>query len=73
MVKKYDIEVMTGKANLEVRPKVVNKGEVVKRIVADCGERPDDTPEFVLCLGDDLTDEGISSYPIWLCVCMLME
>ena len=52
---------MTGKANLEVRPKFVNKGEIVKRLVADYGDGPNDTPEFVLCLGDDLTDEGKSA------------
>lgn len=60
MARKYDVEVMTGKANVEVRPKFVNKGEIVKRLVADYGEGPDDMPEFVLCLGDDVTDEGTS-------------
>ena len=74
VVRKYDIEVMTGKANLEVRPKFVNKGEIVKRLVADYGEGPDDTPEFVLCLGDDLTDEGTPHYirfysDLLICVC----
>lgn len=58
MVKKYNIEVMMGKANLEVRPKFVNKGEIVKKLVADYGEGPEDVPEFVLCMGDDYTDEG---------------
>ena len=47
---------MTGKANLEVRPKFVNKGEIAKRLVLEYGEQP---PEFVLCLGDDFTDEGV--------------
>lgn len=46
---------MTGKANLEVRPRFVNKGEIAKRLVLDYGEKG---PEFVLCLGDDFTDEG---------------
>ena len=48
---------MTGKANLEVRPRFVNKGEIAKRLVEEYGEEP---PEFVLCLGDDFTDEGKS-------------
>ena len=46
---------MTGKANLEVRPRFVNKGEIAKRLVLEYGEA---APEFVLCLGDDFTDEG---------------
>lgn len=55
MVKKYDVEVMEGKANLEVRPRFVNKGEIAKRLILSYGDEP---PEFVLCLGDDFTDEG---------------
>jgi len=58
VVKRYDIEVMTGKANLEVRPRFVNKGEIVKRLISEYGSGPEDMPEFVLCLGDDFTDEG---------------
>ncbi|KAK7187373.1 hypothetical protein DPSP01_002500 [Paraphaeosphaeria sporulosa] len=54
--KKYDVEVMTGKANLEVRPRFVNKGEIAKRLVEEYGAEP---PEFVLCLGDDFTDEDM--------------
>lgn len=58
VAKKYDVEVMTGKANLEVRPRFVNKGEIAKRLINDYGDGPGDAPEFVLCLGDDFTDEG---------------
>ncbi|CBY01913.1 similar to alpha,alpha-trehalose-phosphate synthase subunit Tps2 [Plenodomus lingam JN3] len=59
VAKKYDVEVMTGKANLEVRPKFVNKGEIAKRLVHEYGSRPGEPPEFVLCLGDDFTDEDM--------------
>jgi len=59
VAKKYDVEVMTGKANLEVRPKFVNKGEIAKRLVLEYGEGPGEGPEFVLCLGDDFTDEDM--------------
>lgn len=52
---------MTGKANLEVRPRFVNKGEIAKRLVEEYGSQP---PEFVLCLGDDFTDEGKR---MWTC------
>ncbi|KAH9861869.1 hypothetical protein J1614_011622 [Plenodomus biglobosus] len=57
--KKYDVEVMTGKANLEVRPRFVNKGEIAKRLVFEYGTEPGEPPEFVLCLGDDFTDEDM--------------
>jgi len=55
VAKKYEVEVMAGKANLEVRPRMLNKGEIARRLVLEYGETP---PEFVLCLGDDFTDEG---------------
>ena len=55
---------MRGKANLEVRPKFVNKGEIVKQLIAGYGEGPEDIPEFVLCMGDDFTDEGTSYHAI---------
>lgn len=52
---------MTGKANLEVRPRFVNKGEIAKRLVraADPAAAPSGPPDFVLCLGDDHTDEDM--------------
>jgi trehalose 6-phosphate synthase/phosphatase len=59
VAKKWDVEVMPGKANIEVRPKFVNKGEIAKRLVKEYGSGPDDAPEFVMCLGDDFTDEDM--------------
>lgn len=73
VAEKYDVEIMAGKANIEVRPKVLNKGEIVKRLVLspwgepldvtsepDLGKiNPSTLPDFVLCLGDDLTDEDM--------------
>ncbi|KAI1195400.1 trehalose-phosphatase [Nemania serpens] len=88
VAKKWDVEVMTGKANLEVRPTFINKGEIVKRLVhqynpgsADraggaksrgrAGSDGGSKLEFVLCCGDDFTDEdmfralnGLSGYPL---------
>jgi len=58
VAKEWDVEVMPGKANLEVRPRFVNKGEIAKRLVNEYGPDPESAPEFVLCLGDDFTDEG---------------
>jgi len=54
---KYEVEVMTGKANLEVRPTFVNKGEIAKKLVGEY--KDDEKPEFILCMGDDTTDEGM--------------
>ncbi|KAH0442446.1 glycosyltransferase family 20 [Colletotrichum camelliae] len=61
---KWDVEVMAGKANLEVRPTFINKGEIAKRLVHTYNSAPatDKHPgrvEFVLCLGDDFTDEDM--------------
>ncbi|KAH0609256.1 uncharacterized protein H6S33_012742 [Morchella sextelata] len=51
----HEVEVMTGKANLEVRPKFVNKGEIARKLV----ETSDVLPGFVWCVGDDTTDEDM--------------
>lgn len=68
---KYDVEVMSGKANVEVRPSFVNKGEIVKRLTlskhgvpqtndsSDVEHPHEELPDFVLCLGDDSTDEDM--------------
>ncbi|KAI1260310.1 glycosyltransferase family 20 protein [Xylariaceae sp. FL1019] len=53
--KKWDVEVMKGKANLEVRPTFINKGEIVKRLVREYNSGV----EFVFCCGDDFTDEDM--------------
>lgn len=49
---------MAGKANLEVRPTFINKGEIARRIVEEHMET-DTPPEFILCMGDDFTDEDM--------------
>lgn len=56
--KKWAVEVMAGKANLEVRPTFVNKGFIATRLVNEYGTTPGKAPDFILCLGDDFTDEG---------------
>lgn len=59
VAKRWDVEVMAGKANLEVRPTFVNKGFIATRLVNEYGTEPGKAPEFILCLGDDFTDEGM--------------
>ncbi|KAG0165723.1 threalose-6-phosphate phosphatase [Apophysomyces sp. BC1034] len=51
ILSKMPVEVLVGKKKLEVRPSVVNKGEVVKRLLNDF--------DFCLCCGDDRTDEDM--------------
>ncbi|KAI0123582.1 family 20 glycosyltransferase [Xylariales sp. AK1849] len=72
VAKKWDVDVMEGKANLEVRPTFINKGEIAKRLVgsynADISHMAGKSQpelskegglEFVLCMGDDFTDEDM--------------
>lgn len=54
VLSKLPVEILVGKKNLEVRPTMVNKGEIVKRLLA---QHPD--VEFVACAGDDKTDEDM--------------
>ncbi|KAJ1998591.1 hypothetical protein GGI04_004934, partial [Coemansia thaxteri] len=53
VVSKQPVETLVGKKCLEVRPMSVNKGEIVKRLMGAYPEQWD----FVLCAGDDKTDE----------------
>lgn len=54
VVSKMPVEILVGKKNLEVRPMMINKGEIVKRILAQV---PDS--DFIVCAGDDKTDEDM--------------
>lgn len=54
LLSKLPVEVMVGKKNLEVRPLAINKGEIVKRLLALNPE-----VDFIACAGDDKTDEDM--------------
>ncbi|EPY51456.1 trehalose-6-phosphate phosphatase Tpp1 [Schizosaccharomyces cryophilus OY26] len=54
---KYDVEIMRGKANIEVRPSSINKGGIVKQILSSFSD--DSIPSFIFCAGDDRTDEDM--------------
>ncbi|KAI0468199.1 trehalose-phosphatase [Xylaria cf. heliscus] len=84
VAKKWEVDVMEGKANLEVRPTFINKGEIAKRLVHQYNSN--DTPqsseneinggsklEFVLCCGDDFTDEDMFRALIGLSGAQLVE
>ncbi|ETI29471.1 trehalose-phosphatase [Cladophialophora carrionii CBS 160.54] len=59
VMRNWEVEVMSGKANLEVRPQFVNKGYIATRLINEYGYSKGEPPEFVLCLGDDQTDEDM--------------
>lgn len=58
VAKNYPIDVMAGKANVEIRPRLFNKGEIVRNIFKAAREEGN-CAEFVLCIGDDTTDEDM--------------
>ena len=66
VARKWEVDVMPGKANIEVRPTFINKGEITKRLVktyhdasAAGSDGEGDKVEFALCMGDDFTDEDM--------------
>ncbi|ELQ40418.1 trehalose-phosphatase [Pyricularia oryzae Y34] len=63
VARKWEVEVMPGKMNLEVRPTFINKGAIAKRLVLDYNAElvaaGKNKLEFVLCMGDDFTDEDM--------------
>lgn len=58
IVQRWPVEVSNGKCVVEVRPNFINKGRIVQRLVDLLKGEKGEPPDFVLCLGDDLTDEG---------------
>ncbi|KAL9071561.1 MAG: hypothetical protein Q9161_004128 [Pseudevernia consocians] len=53
------LEFINGKCVLEARLKFVNKGQVAQRLVDDIRAASGKPPDFVLCFGDDVTDEDM--------------
>ncbi|KAL1925049.1 uncharacterized protein VTP21DRAFT_4703 [Calcarisporiella thermophila] len=54
IVSKLPVDILVGKKNLEVRPISINKGGVVQRLLA-----AHSSLDFVMCAGDDKTDEDM--------------
>lgn len=52
------VMVKRGKHKVEVKPQGVNKGVVVDNLIATMRKRSK-TPDFVLCIGDDRSDEDM--------------
>jgi len=64
---KLPIEILSSKKAIEVRPKGVNKGSILKQLLAhqcdvqssEPGATENQPFDFVLCIGDDRTDEDM--------------
>uniref|UniRef100_UPI001CB8EF91 alpha,alpha-trehalose-phosphate synthase [UDP-forming] 6-like n=1 Tax=Erigeron canadensis TaxID=72917 RepID=UPI001CB8EF91 len=52
------VTVKRGQSSVEIKPQGVSKGLVAKRLLATMQERGM-TPDFVLCIGDDRSDEDM--------------
>lgn len=58
------VEVVQGNSIVEVKPQGVSKGAVVDKLLIELSERSDSSgvsssPDFVLCIGDDRSDEDM--------------
>ncbi|KAL9635432.1 MAG: hypothetical protein Q9164_003459 [Protoblastenia rupestris] len=54
----WAVRVTAGKCIVEVRPDMINKGCIVNELLDKFKRTEGHFPEFVLCVGDDDTDEG---------------
>jgi trehalose-phosphatase len=53
IIPRLPVSVLVGKKNLEVRPIGINKGKILERLWTEASGKFD----FILCVGDDVTDE----------------
>lgn len=58
----FPVEVLMGGEYLEVRPEGVDKGNMVDRIISTIESTNERHADFILCIGDDKSDEFMFSY-----------
>ncbi|RQM09724.1 hypothetical protein DD237_006997 [Peronospora effusa] len=58
----FHVEVVTGTDYLEVRPEGVDKGVIVDRVMSTIESTSGQYADFILCVGDDLSDEFMFQY-----------
>jgi trehalose 6-phosphate synthase/phosphatase len=57
-LKAFDVRFVTLKGIVEIVPRKLNKGLIVKKVMRDISKAPNEPPiDFCLCLGDDISDE----------------
>lgn len=58
----FPVEVLMGGDYIEVRPEGVDKGNMADRVISTIESSTDRCADFVLCVGDDKSDEFMFSY-----------
>jgi len=57
-LKAFDVRLVTLKGIVEILPRKLNKGLIVKKVLRDISKTPNEPSiDFCLCLGDDISDE----------------
>jgi trehalose 6-phosphate synthase/phosphatase len=56
-LKSFDVRFVTLKGIVEVVPRKLNKGLIVKKVLRDISRTHPDPIDFILCMGDDISDE----------------
>ena len=56
-LKAFDIQIVTLKGQVEIVPKLLHKGIVVKRILREISSKKGVFPQFLMVVGDDKSDE----------------
>lgn len=56
-LKSFDVRFVTLKGIVEVVPRKLNKGLIVKKVLRDISRNHAEPIDFILCLGDDISDE----------------
>ena len=60
-LKSFDMRFVTLKGIVEVVPRKLNKGLIVKKVLRDISRTHSEAIDFILCLGDDISDEKMFS------------
>jgi trehalose 6-phosphate synthase/phosphatase len=56
-LKAFDVRFVTLKGIVEILPRKLNKGLIVKKVLRDIGRQSADGVDFIMCMGDDVSDE----------------
>jgi trehalose 6-phosphate synthase/phosphatase len=56
-LKAFDVRFVTLKGIVEILPRKLNKGLIVKKVLRDIARQSADGVDFIMCLGDDVSDE----------------
>lgn len=53
----FDVRFVTLKGVVEIVPRKLNKGLFVKKVLRDVAQQSNEGVDFILCMGDDISDE----------------